>query len=197
MTGAGAHRVVDHDDRQRADHVPGGAHGLHFRDFFFERAAGQGHALHGFLELARLAVDEPARAGVLALLVAPDAVVGVVEAMYPVAAVVRQAEAVALAPAVMRQDMRRDAVPQVGLGRHEPLRIDLARLLEQHTAAMRCAALGRVQGPGGISQRLVERGMVCISVRLPAHDVGRERGLGQGLAETCLEFCPEIGGVEL
>ena len=74
VTGAGAHRVVDHDDRQRADRIATLAHRMHLGNLLVERAAGQRDAERIRRDLAFLVLDA-LRAGVLVALVAQHAVV--------------------------------------------------------------------------------------------------------------------------
>src|SRR6202521_4066026 len=72
--------IVDHDHGERADRPALALELLELRDALLERAAGEWHSERALLEsdaavLGRLLL-QPLRARVLALLVAPDAVVG-------------------------------------------------------------------------------------------------------------------------
>src|SRR5207244_5675405 len=78
VTGRGAHRIVDGDDRQRADRMAACLDQIHLGNFLLERASRKHDSEHAFLELAVLLL-EALRAGILALVVAPDAVVGMIE----------------------------------------------------------------------------------------------------------------------
>src|SRR5205807_8557359 len=74
VTGGGADRVVHRDDRQRAEAVAARLDEVHLGDLLVERTAGEGHAEDALLEAAVLLV-QAAAAAVLALVVAPDAVI--------------------------------------------------------------------------------------------------------------------------
>ena len=84
------------DDGERADGVAAGRDQVHLGDLFLERAAREHDAERALLEFAGLLL-EPLGAGVLALVVAPDAVVGVVERAGEIGAGIGQREAVARA----------------------------------------------------------------------------------------------------
>src|SRR5207302_11086569 len=77
VAGRGADRVVDRDDRQRAEAVSARLDEVHLGDLLVERAAGEGHAEHAFAEAAVLVV-QTAAAAVLALVMAADAVIRLV-----------------------------------------------------------------------------------------------------------------------
>ena len=136
MAGRGHHRIVDGDRGEGAQHVPGGAQRVHLADFLVQRTAGQGHAERRFLELPGFAVLQALAAGILALGVAPDAVVDLVQRLLGVHAVIGQGEAVAMAPVVFRQAQHGDAVALDGFDRNEMRGIDAARHVEQRAAAM-------------------------------------------------------------
>src|SRR4029079_6126531 len=89
------------------------------------------------------------RAGILALLVTPDAVVRFVERAGEVGALV--AELVSFALAQMGERVLREAALRLGVDRDEAHEIELGRRLEQHSAAVPAPALGRGLGPGGIA----------------------------------------------
>src|SRR6516165_1262423 len=74
VAGRRTDRVVDGDDGEGAEAVAARLHQIHLRDLFLERAARQRHAKDALLESAVL-LSEPLRAAVLALVVAPDAVI--------------------------------------------------------------------------------------------------------------------------
>ena len=82
MAGAGAHRVVDHDNRQRADGVAALAQQVHLGDLLVERAARQRNAERVGGDLAFL-VANALRAGVLVALVAEHAVVDLAQHLAP------------------------------------------------------------------------------------------------------------------
>jgi hypothetical protein len=89
-------RIVDGGHGQRADREAFALQQVHLRDLFVERAARQGDAERRSLEGAGLAVLQPARARILALVVAPDAVVGVIERAHQVEALVGKRKALAM-----------------------------------------------------------------------------------------------------
>ena len=159
VSGGGAHRVVDDRNGERADRVALRLDQIHLGDFFVERATREHHAERTLLELAGFLL-EALRAGILALVVAPDAVVGVVERAGEIGALIGQREAVARAPMRRRQLEHGDAVDDLGLDRHQMLRIDLVRDLEQHAALVGLLPLRRVCCPGGVARRDVKRGRV-------------------------------------
>ena len=155
VAGRRQHRIVDRDDRQRADRVALRLQHVHLGDLLFERAAGERHAERRLLERAGLAVFRPLRATVLALVVAPDAVVGLVERLLVVHAGVGEREAVAARQSCPRQAQHGDAVALDGLHRHKLLEVEFVRHLEQRAATMR-APVRRQRRPGGIAQRRVQ-----------------------------------------
>src|SRR6202045_4430644 len=71
VAGRGADRVVDRDDRQRAEAVAARFDEVHLGDLLVERTAREGHAEHALAEAAVLFM-QTAAAAVLALVVAPD-----------------------------------------------------------------------------------------------------------------------------
>src|SRR5213078_4363791 len=91
--GRGADRVVDRDDRQGAEAVAARLDEVHLGDLLVERAAGKGHAKDALLEAAVFFV-ETAAAAVLPLVVAPDAVIRLVQRTGEIAAGIGQREAV-------------------------------------------------------------------------------------------------------
>src|SRR5690606_2438474 len=78
VAGRRAHRIVDDGDRQRADRFAARLDQVHLGDFFLERAAGKRDAEIVALESAGF-LRQPLRATILALVVAPDAVIGLIE----------------------------------------------------------------------------------------------------------------------
>ena len=116
-----------------------------------------GDFLNGTSPGMRLLLGQAARARVLALLVAPDAVVRLVETADEIGAGIGQREAVALAQRVVARELpRRHAVPRLGLDRHEPHVVELARRAEQHAAAVRGAPRRGVRRPRRVAQREIE-----------------------------------------
>ena len=81
MTGGRDQRIVDGSDGQCADRESLALEEIHLRDLFLERAAGERHTEHRLAEACRRRLLLQAlRARILALLVAPDAVVRLPEA---------------------------------------------------------------------------------------------------------------------
>ena len=149
MSGSGAHRVVEDDNGKRADGVAAGLHQIHLGDFLLERAAREDHAEGALLELAAL-FPEPLGAGILPLVVAPDAVISVIERAGEIRSLVGQGETVARTAMRGGQLEHRDAVDDLGLDWNEAMRIDLARQLEQHPVSVPVLALRGVRRPGGV-----------------------------------------------
>ncbi len=84
VPGGGNHGVVHHDHRQRADRDAFGLELLEFGNALFQRTARQRHAENRCLELRCATVRggfllQSVRTGIAALLVAPDAIVGLIE----------------------------------------------------------------------------------------------------------------------
>ena len=107
------HRVVDADHRQRADGDAFGLELLEFGNALFQRTAGERHAETVFLNGGRAAVSrglllQSVRARIAFLLVAPDAIVGLIERTDEIGAGIGERESVA--PAHMRKRVHRDAV---------------------------------------------------------------------------------------
>ena len=194
MAGRRHHRVVDRDRGERAQHRALGAKLVHFADLLVERAAAQGHAEGGFLEPARLAVGQALGAGILALRVAPDAVVHLIERLLRLHARVRQGEAVARAPGRLRQAQHGHAVALDGFHRHEMGGIDPVRNPEQGAARMGGMAGRGQRGPGGVAGREVQR--FGVGRRFPGGDVTGEGGLGQCLTGAGGEGFGQRGTVE-
>src|SRR5262245_21880935 len=96
MAGGRAHRIIERDDGERTDRMAVGLDQIHLGDFLLEWASGQRDAEDAFLELATL-LPEPLRAGILALVVTPDAVVGVIERAGEIDARIGQRETVSRA----------------------------------------------------------------------------------------------------
>ena len=94
------------------------------------------------------------------MVVAPDAVVGVIERAGEIGAGIGEREAVARAAMLGWQLEHGDAIDDFGLDRNEMVRIDLVRHFEQNAAFMPALALRRVRRPGGVARREIERGGV-------------------------------------
>ena len=196
VAGRGHHRVVDRDDGERADAVAPRLHQVHLGDFLFERAAGERHAERALLERAGLAVFEAARAAVLALVVAPDAVIRLVERAGEIGAGIGQREAVAQAPLLLGQAQHGDAVLDHRLDRHEMIGIDLVRHLEEHARLVPFLALGRERRPGGVARGEIERCGICFFIAEPAIDRGGKTLLGQRRADQIFERTAQLVAVD-
>ena len=122
---------------------------------------------------------QPARAAILALVVAPDAVVGVIERAHQVEAFVGQRKALAMTQHRPRQLQARDAVDHLGLDRHEMLEVELVRHLEQRPVAVALLALGMMQRPGGVARQRLDRGRRRLDL-----EVGADHGRGTASAKA-------------
>ncbi len=148
MPGCRHHRVVDGDRCEGAQHAAVGAQHVHLADLLIQRATGERHAERRFLERTRLAVAQSLGTGILALLVAPDAVVHLVQRLRLGHAPVGQCEPVAGSPVVLRQAQRsRAAVALDRFDRHQVQRIDPVRHAEQCVARVRRPALPASASP--------------------------------------------------
>ncbi len=195
VAGGRAHRIVDDCDRQRAEAVAARQRQIHLGDLFVERTARQHDAERALLELAGL-LAQPLGAGILALVVTPDAVVGVVERTDEIGSGIGQREAVTRATSSTRQRQPGDAVDHLGHDRNEMLRVDLVRNLEQHAVPVELAALRGVHGPGGIAGGEIERRGVLHLVLHPALDGLGKAQLGELAADQRLERGGERRAVE-
>ena len=196
VPGRGAHRIVDDGNGKRADRVSLRLGQVHLGDFFLERASRERHAERALLELAGL-LPKPLRATVLALVVAPDAVVGVVEGAFEAGAGVRQGKAVACAAMVLRELDGGDRSTTFRLDRNEVLRVDLRRNLEQHALGVASLPLRRMHRPGGVAGGKVERlGALRLGLH-PGIDMLRETQFGEFAAderrERGTQGCPVEG----
>src|SRR6185312_4071434 len=152
-----------------------------------ERAAREGDAEDALLEGAGLLVLEPLGAGILALVVAPDAVIRLVERAEEVGAGIGEGETVARTVMLLGQAQHRDAVDELALDRDEMLHIELVRHLEEDSAAMRLAARRRERRPGGVVRGERQRlAMLRLGLE-PGGNVAGEGEFGQRLTEERLE----------
>ena len=149
MAGAGAERVIDGDDAESADGVAAGHRQVEFGDLLFERAAVQGDAEVGLLELAGF-LAKAGGAGVLALVVAVDAVVGFVEGAGEIGTRVREAEAFAVAPFVFGENEPGGVVFGDRLDGYELFELEFVRLFEENAGLVLFLAGLGVVGPGGV-----------------------------------------------
>ena len=174
VAGRRAHRVVDGHDGQGGDGVAVALEGVHLGDLLFERAARQRHAERAELERPGL-LAEPGRAAILVLVVALDAVPGLVERPRQVGAGVGEVEPLAM-PAVLGMpqelrgagDLARDVRDQV-------IDVDLLGDLEDDPVAVLLPPLRRQDRPRRVVGGELElRGVVGLGLH-PLRDV---RGVG-------------------
>ncbi len=153
VAGRRQQRIVDRRDRQRADGEALRLQEVHLRNLLFERAPCEGDAEGRLLERAGLAIPQASGAAVLALVVAPDAVVRMVEGAHEVEALVGERKPLAMPQQRPRQLHADDAIDRLGLDRHEMLEVELVRHLEQRPVVMALLALGMMQRPGSIPRQ--------------------------------------------
>ena len=137
-----------------------------------------------FWNCAGLAILQARAAGILALRVAPDAVVDLVQRLLRVHPGIGQREAVARPPVMLRQAQHRHAVALDGFNRNQMLVVEPVRHAEQRVAGMRRAARLGQRRPGGVAQRHIQRRGVA--GRLPRRDMLGEAALGQRARRTAL-----------
>ncbi len=198
VPGRGAERVVDRDDRQRADAVAARLDDVHLRDLLVERAAGKGDPEDALLEAPVLLV-QPAAAAVLLLVVAPDAVIGLVHRAGEVGAGIGQPKAVARTPMILRQAQHRDTVALNRLDRHQMVHVEPMRHPEQQPATVFLLAIRRQGCPGGVFERGFQRQLVRgLVVEPPADRLGIAQFPGEGVfAGVERRRRPADQGVEL
>src|SRR6185436_19033830 len=177
VAGGGHHRVVHRDDAKRGERFAARLHHVELRDLLLERAAGERHAEHRLAEGGGgRFLPQALGAGVLTLLVAPDAVVGLVERADQVGALVGEREAFALAQ--LRQRVLGEPTRAFRVHRNQPHEIELVRRLEQHAAAVPGLAFGRQRRPGGVARGRFELRLVRRLVLEPCADLAGVVELG-------------------
>ena len=176
VAGGGAERVVDAHGRERAQRPALGLEELHLGDLLFQRAARELDVEHRPAERARAAVAQPARAAVLALVVAEDAVMRLVERRLEVHAVIGEREALAPAQPRLREFVSLRAVLHALLGFDQAHGIDAPRLPEQHAVAVAHASLRVVERPGRVARRRLQ---LLARIRLVPEPA--QHRLGEGL----------------
>ena len=207
MPGARDHRVVDADHRECADRDAFGSKLVELRDALLQRAAGERDAERRLPErngercaVALLLLRQAFRTRVLALLVAPDAVVRFVQRGRQVHAAIGQLEAVAAAAMIVRQLGHLDAESRLVHDRNEPHVVELARRPEKHAALADRRCLRRLRGPRGVAHGDVERRCVAVLVLAPPDHRVRERELALDAIERGahqrFELLPEARAVE-
>ena len=148
VAGRRHHRVVDRDGREARRARSPGAQRVDLADLLIQRAAGERHAERRLLELRRfLRSFSPVRAGILALRVAPDAVVDLIQRLLGVHPGIGQRESFARAPVVLRQAQHRHAVALDGFNRNQMVVVEPVRHAEQRVAGMRGLARLRSASP--------------------------------------------------
>ena len=161
MPGGGHHRVIDGDHRQRRDRMTGALQAVELGDLFGERATRLQHA-EGRLFIHRLADQRRTFLGlfflqtrgarILALLVAQDAIVGLIERTAQVRAFVGQGKTLAPANVLGLDREGGIAVLRVSLRRrHQVLGMHVVHLAKQDVAAVRGLPGCGVKSPGGIA----------------------------------------------
>ena len=171
VAGAGAHRVVDGHDGERANRIAVLPDDVHLRDLLVERAAVQRDPEWVGRDLPLL-VTQPLRAGILFALVADDAVVDLAQVLARRAARVGQREPVPAPQALVGTKHCLGQVRARALHLHEVVVVDRLGELEDHPRPIggivqmcRAPALQRVGlrgkrgllvlgGPGGARQGL-------------------------------------------
>jgi len=143
MTSGGAHRIVDRRDSECADRVPLSLDEVHLGDLFFQRAASHDNAERITFEFTGLFVNARGTT-VLALVVTPDAVIGLIECAFDAGARIGQLKTFARAQPRLWKAQRSDAAGGCGLDRHQVRRLDLVRNFEQHSAPVPALALRTV-----------------------------------------------------
>ncbi len=172
-------RIVDRRHRHGADREALALQEVHLRDLFLERAAGKRDAERRFLEQAGLAVPQASRAAVLALVVAPDAVVGVIERAHRIEARIGQCKSLAVTQQRPRQLEPGHAVDDFRLDRHEMLEVELVRHLEERPVAMARLAFGAVQRPGGVLRQRLDPGRRLVDLELRTQRVAHGEREGE------------------
>ena len=203
MPGGGDERIVDADNGQRGHRPAFGTELVELRDLLLERAAGERHPEGTFLErilefrrAGDLFFQKAVRAGVLPLLVAPDAVVRMIERTNEIHAGVGQREPVTAAQVAALELPRVDAAHVGDFERNELHRVDLARRPEEHADLVRGAALQGVRGPGRVTKRNVERCRVAGFVGLPACHRIRESKFSEGGPQRGVQIAPQRASVK-
>ena len=147
VAGRGAHRIVDDRDGERADGVALRLPTRFISEIFSSSGQPASTTPNGLFLNSPDFSRSPLRAGILALVVAPDAVVGVIERAGEIHSGIGERKAVARAPLRRRQLEHGDAVDHLGLDRHEMIGIDLVRHLEQHAALVPALAVRPCASP--------------------------------------------------
>ena len=196
VPGERTERIVDADHGKGAERMARGLEHVHLGDLLLERAAGEGDPEDAFAECSALLLLEALGAGILVLMMAPDAVVGVIQAERQIGTAVAQIEALA-ARRVAQVDAH-DFVAALLLGhhRHEAIGIELVRYLEEHARTVALLARGTEDRPGGIAARQIEGGGISGLVLAPDHHLGGKGELVPAGPEMGVEGTGEGGTIE-
>ena len=168
---------------------------VHLGDFFFERAAGQRHAEDALLERAVFLL-EPGGAAVLALVVALDAVVRLVERAGQIRAGVGQLEAFAMPPMV-GEKLQLDQTVLARFDGHQVMRIDLVGVLKKD-AVLVLLLPGGVRVAQAAYWAARSRGFLSSASASSQRSTTGEGELGQRLFEEGFEiggYCHAVEGL--
>ena len=139
MPGAGGHRIIDGRDGERAHRVSVLLDGIHLGDFFIQRAACQRHSEDALFEFAGLFL-QAGRATVLALVMALDAVVGLIERLGQAHSGIGELETFTVTQVMRGENKFVGAMDVNRLHRNQMLHVQFVRHLEQHAMMMFLAA---------------------------------------------------------
>ena len=195
VAGGGCHGVVDSDDPEGPDGHTVFLDNVHFGDFFFEGAASETDAEDGVLEAAVL-LFEAVGAGVFALVVALDAVVGLVEGVGEFHALIGEGETFAVTPLVGGEFDLVQAVAFDSLRRHQVEHVELVGGAEKNTGVVFRLACGSEHGPDGV---LLGDGQVFGVVGFvgqPAIHMVSEGCFCDGAAEEAFQLLDHSGTVD-
>ena len=185
MPGGGDHRIVDHHHRQRRDRQARALERMKLRDPLLERTSGQGIAEGiappGRRALAGRGLAQSCRAGVGALLVAQQAIVGLVKRTGQAGAGIgerkRRAIVIEPAPDLIGPD-RGDAhaIVFIADGVLEQIeRIDVRGMPKQHAVSVALATLIGGDRPGAVEARELQPVGMGRCIGLPAKHCLRKR----------------------
>jgi hypothetical protein len=126
---------------------------------------------------------EAAAAAILPLVVAPDAVIRLVERAGEIAAGIGQRETIARPPILLGTAQHRDAVALDRLDRHEMMHVEPVRHPEQEAASVPRLPVRRQRRPGRVFERGFQRQWVRRLVFKPMPD---RLGIAQFPGENAL-----------
>ncbi len=197
VAGGRHHRVVDGDDAKRGKRLAAYLDHVELGDLLLERATGERHAEDRLAEgFCRRFLLQAFRARVLVLLVAPDAVVRLVERADQVGAGIGERKPFAVTQ--MIEPVLGKAARRIGVHRHQAHEIELARRLEEHALRMPGLSRGGRGGPRGIPcGRFQLLRVRCLVLQPPAHlarklelrELSAEEVLGHGRGIEARDVC--------